>query len=132
MLEQVAGLEFGVIGIAVNTHAHIGRDLHTRRKSRHLAAPTGNGDVRTHDIHPRPQHAVFVDRITQRDIGERAIGAQVVHRRETRAQGLIGMFGPHQRDVLRRMQERFRHVVGHVPIGDMRVHVDQPRQHGPG
>ena len=99
-------------------------------QARDFAAAAGDGHVGAGDEHARPFDLAGIDGVTQRDVHERAVGADVAHRREAGIERRARVRDAHQRVACRGTRERRRDVRGADVADEVRVQVDEAGQHG--
>src|SRR6185503_9098918 len=95
----------------------------------HLTAATGRGDVGSGDVHARALDLAGVDRVAERDVHERTVGADVAHGREPGVERRARVRDAHERVACRGARERRGDVRGADVADEVRVQVDESRQH---
>ena len=67
----------------------------------HGSSAPGNRDVRARDVHSRAGHVAAYDGIAQSDIVQRAVGADIAHRGESRVEHFTGVGHGFEHDLRR-------------------------------
>ena len=104
------------------------RDAHLRRVAVQVAVPAGHGDARAAGDDARPDDDTLADRVAQVHRQERP-RADVAHGGETRVQRGLGIHHRRKARVIRRVLELVDLVEPIGPAAQVRVAVDQSRQH---
>ena len=99
------------------------------RQARDFAAAVRDRDVGARDVHARSLDLACVDRVPKRDVDEGAVGAEVAHRREARVERRARMRDAHQGIACGGARQRRRDVRGADVADEVRVQVDESRQH---
>lgn len=96
MVEQVRCLCRRLFGRRRDTQPHVGGQFLVRNDAVEFAAAFRNGEISAGDPHARAGYVAALDRITQRDIGQPPVGADIADAREARFErnaGVAGAFG---------------------------------------
>ena len=99
------------------------------RQAGDFAAAIRDRDVGARDVHARSLDLACVDRVSKRDVDKGAVGAEVAHCRESRVERRARMRDAHQGIAGGGTRQRRRDVCGADVADEVRVQVDESRQH---